>query len=183
MRKNGWDSFIGQVSSFCDKHNIDGPNMDDIFVAKGKSRCKAEETINLHYYPVDLYYSVIDMQLQEFNYCFIEVTTKLLLCVTCFCPSDLLCAFEKQKLIQLVGYYPQDFSTIELMALDDQLETYIVDMCSSTEFSELRGISDLAKKMVEKRKDKLYPLLYRLLTLSLILHVATAVVERVFSAI
>ncbi|KAJ0981450.1 hypothetical protein J5N97_009705 [Dioscorea zingiberensis] len=32
MRENDWDSFIGQVSSFCEKHNIDVPNMDDIYI-------------------------------------------------------------------------------------------------------------------------------------------------------
>ncbi|KAL7244742.1 hypothetical protein ACSBR2_000162 [Camellia fascicularis] len=36
--------------------------------------------------------------------------------------------------------------------------------------------------MVETRRDKVYPLVYLLLTLALILHVATATVERVFSA-
>ncbi|KAL7252532.1 hypothetical protein ACSBR1_007150 [Camellia fascicularis] len=36
--------------------------------------------------------------------------------------------------------------------------------------------------MVETRRGKVYPLVYLLLTLALILHVAIATVERVFSA-
>ncbi|KAL7218139.1 hypothetical protein ACSBR2_011417 [Camellia fascicularis] len=68
------------------------------------------------------------------------------------------------------------------MVLNDQLDTYIVDVLSSIEFSWLNGIADLAKKMMETRKDKVYPLVYLLLTLALILLVATAIVERVFSA-
>ncbi|GMP69217.1 hypothetical protein CsSME_00028558 [Camellia sinensis var. sinensis] len=55
-------------------------------------------------------------------------------------------------------------------------------MLSSSEFSMLNGIADLAKKIIETRRDKVYPLVYLLLTLALILPVATATVERVFSA-
>ena len=59
----------------------------------------------------------------------------MLLCVACLCPDNFFIAFEKLKLIiQLASYYPKGFSTIELMALDDQLENYIVDMRSSLEF-------------------------------------------------
>ena len=125
--------------------------------------------------------SIIDMQLQELNSRFDEVNTTLLLCISCLCPDDLFVAFDKQKLIQLGGCYPEDFSPIELLALDDQLQNYITDMLSSIEFSDLKGITALAKKMVELGRDKVYPLVYKLLTLSLILPVATASVERVFS--
>ncbi|TXG60494.1 hypothetical protein EZV62_015067 [Acer yangbiense] len=64
----------------------------------------------------------------------------------------------------------------------DQLENYIADMRSSIEFSELNGLTELAQKMVENKKDKVFPLVYLLLTLALLLPVATATVERVFSA-
>ncbi|KAL7249448.1 hypothetical protein ACSBR1_011609 [Camellia fascicularis] len=67
------------------------------------------------------------------------------------------------------------------MMLNDQLDTYIVDILSSIEFSWLSGIANLAKKMVETGRDKVYPLVHLLLTLVLILPVATAIVERVFS--
>lgn len=66
--------------------------------------------------------------------------------------------------------------------LHDQLDTYIFDMCHSDEFSRLNGLTDLSIQMVEAGRNKLYPLVYLLLTLALILPVATATVERVFSA-
>ncbi|XP_024042883.1 uncharacterized protein LOC18048465 [Citrus clementina] len=53
---------------------------------------------------------------------------------------------------------------------------------SSVEFSELNGIGDLAQKMVETNKHKVFSLVYLLVTLALLLPVATATVERVFSA-
>ena len=103
--------------------------------------------------------------------------------MACLNPCDSFIAFEKQKLLRLAQFYPQDFSPIELMILNDQLETYIIDMRSSSEFSELKGISDLAQKMVETKRHIVYPLVYLLVTLALVLPVATATVERTFSAI
>ena len=122
------------------------------------------------------------MQLQELNNRFTEVNTELLLYVTCLNPCDSFIAFDKQKLLRLAQFYPQDFSPIELMILNYQLETYIIDMRSSSEFSELKGISDLAQKMVETKRHIVYPLVYLLVTLALVLPVATAIVEKTFSA-
>ena len=47
---------------------------------------------------------------------------------------------------------------------------------------ELKSLSELSEKMVETNKYNVYPLVYKLLKLALILPVATASVERVFSA-
>ena len=66
--------------------------------------------------------------------------------------------------------------------LDNQLETYIHDMQSTEDFSAFRGIGQLVEKIVEMKKNVLYPLIYSLMTLVLILLVATATVERAFSA-
>ena len=55
-------------------------------------------------------------------------------------------------------------------------------MRSIEEFSALKGIEQLAEKMVEMKKDVSYPLVYSLVTLALILLVAIVTVERAFSA-
>ena len=55
-------------------------------------------------------------------------------------------------------------------------------MRSSNEFLELKGISDIARKLVKTKKDIVYQLVYLLLKLALILPVATVTVERAFSA-
>lgn len=47
-------------------------------------------------------------------------------------------------------------------------------MKSSVHFSDLKGIAELAQKMVEKEKDMSYPLVSLLLKLTLILPVVTA---------
>ena len=68
------------------------------------------------------------------------------------------------------------------MALEIQLDTYILDMGTSGEFSQLKDIGDLAKRMVETMRHNVYPLVCLLITLALTLLVATASVERTFSA-
>ncbi|XP_062080273.1 uncharacterized protein LOC133785028 [Humulus lupulus] len=182
MRDNEWDSFLNQVSTFCAKYNVDVPDMDDTFVAQGRSRRKTQEMTNLHHYRVEFFFVVIDIQLQELNERFNEVNTELLLCLASLCPGDSFVAFDKKKLVRFAEYYPKDFSTFELMILDDQLETYIIDVRTTEKFLGLKSIGDLAQKMVETKKDIVYPLVYRLITLALILPVVTAMVERVFSS-
>ena len=127
MRDDGWDSLLSEVRLFCDKYEIPIPNMDDLFVDRKRSRRKAEVT-NLHFYRVEIFYTTIDMQLKELNDRFNEVTTELLLCVACFNPSDSFSAFNKEKLIRLSQFYPDDFSDSDRLILDYQLEIYIIDM-------------------------------------------------------
>ena len=71
----------------------------------------------------------------------------------------------------------------QISLLDNQLEIYIHDMQSIEEFLAFRGIGQLVEKMVEMKKNVLYPLVYSLVTLALILLVATATIERAFSTI
>ncbi|XP_021829669.1 zinc finger MYM-type protein 1-like [Prunus avium] len=127
-------------------------------VTLSRSRRRAPKFTNLHYYQVDLFYDVIDMQLQELNSRFTETNTELLLCMACLSPLDSFSAFNKQKLIRLAQFYPKDFSENDILALEDELETYIFDMKSSSVFSGLKGISDLGEKLVETKKDRVYPL-------------------------
>ena len=54
-------------------------------------------------------------------------------------------------------------------------------MQSTKEFSTFRGIRQLVEKMIEMKKNVSYPLVYSLVTLALILLVATTTVERDFS--
>ena len=66
--------------------------------------------------------------------------------------------------------------------LDNQLEIYIHNIQSTEEFLAFKGIWQLVENMVEMKKNVSYPLSYSLVTLALILLVATVTVERAFSA-
>ncbi|XP_070668505.1 uncharacterized protein [Malus domestica] len=74
--------------------------------------------------------------------------------------SDSFSAIDSQKLLRFAKFYLRDFSINELVILKIQLETYVVDMRSSIEFSSLKEIGDLAKKMVQCKKHKVYSLVY-----------------------
>jgi hypothetical protein len=176
MREDGWNSLFEEVSKFCAKNNIVVPNMDELY--QPQSRRKAQGMKNSHHYCVELYYTVIDMQLQELNSRFNEASSELLLCVACLSPDDMFASFNKEKLIRLAQFYPNDFSAVQFITLDNQLETYIFDMRSSDEFATLKGIGQLAEKLVKMKKDVVYPLVYSLVTLSLILPVATAMLRK-----
>ncbi|XP_062088660.1 uncharacterized protein LOC133795220 [Humulus lupulus] len=182
MRDNGWDSLVEEVSKFCVEFNIDVLNMDGMYCAQGKSRRRAPKLTNFHYFRIDFFNSVIDLQLQELNSRFNEANIELLLCVACLSPNNSFDAFDKEKLIRLAQLYPHDFSAVDLRILEFQLQTYVDDLRSHTEFSELKGIADLSKILVETNKHEVYPLVYLLIKLALTLPVATALVERAFSA-
>ena len=125
---------------------------------------------------------MLDKQFQELNARFNEANTELLLCMACLNPCNLFNSFDKKKLLRFAEFYPNDFSSFHLQLLASQLDTYIADLCSSSEFSRLEGLGALARVLVETRRHKVYTLVYLLLTLALILPVATATVERAFSA-
>ncbi|KAK4259584.1 hypothetical protein QN277_005900 [Acacia crassicarpa] len=81
----------------------------------------------------------------------------------------------------------RDISIKEQMAIvlryvNCNSDTYIADVQLNPDFLNLQGIADLAKRMVEKKKHIVYPLVYLLVKLALTLPVATASMERAFSA-
>jgi hypothetical protein len=122
------------------------------------------------------------MQLTELDDRFTETSIELLLCMACLNPSDSFSAFNKKKLLRLALFYPSEFSIVDLMVLGDQLDKYIIDLRGDDEFSGIEGIASLAEKMVKTKKNLIFPLVYMLIKLSLLLLVATTTVERVFSA-
>jgi len=84
--------------------------------------------------------------------------------------------------VKLAEFYPDDFDSDKLDDLGHELVTYIDNMRADQRFDSLDGIADLAKLMVETNKHITFPLVFHLLKLVLILPVATASVERCFSA-
>ncbi|XP_023767029.1 uncharacterized protein LOC111915619 [Lactuca sativa] len=62
-----------------------------------------------------------------------------------------------------------------------ELLVYPNHMQQDKRFASLKSISDLAKVMVETKMHRLFPLIYQLVKLSLVLPIATATAERCFS--
>ena len=134
MRDDKWKSFLTEVSSFCTTHDISILNMDEIFVVNGRPRRNTQQNTNLHHYRVELFYTIIDMQLQKLNNRFSKANTDMLLCMAFLNPSNSFVAFDKEKLICLAKFYPSDFLGTDILALDSQLQNYIFDMCSNDFF-------------------------------------------------
>ena len=63
----GGVTYLLMFHFFYEKHEIDVPDMNDMFITQGQRRCRAQEMINLHHHRVELLYTVIDMQMQELN--------------------------------------------------------------------------------------------------------------------
>ena len=67
MRDDGWASLLAEVFLFCTSHDIPILDMEAIFVVSGRPWRNTQQNTNLHHYRVELFYTVIDMQLQELN--------------------------------------------------------------------------------------------------------------------
>ncbi|XP_062118522.1 uncharacterized protein LOC133832158 [Humulus lupulus] len=113
MKDNGWDSLVEEVSNCCMKFNIDVLDIYHMYCPQGKSQCKVPKLTNFHYFRVDFFNTVIDLQLQELNSRFNEGNTKLLLCLACLSPANSFFAFDKGKLILLAQLYPFATASVE----------------------------------------------------------------------
>ena len=75
-----------------------------------------------------------------------------------------------------------DFSLDDRKAIKDQLSTFIIHVRRLEEFKVCHDLASLAIKMVELKRHIVFPLVYRLIELAMLLPVATASVEGAFSA-
>ena len=63
MRDDECISLLTEVSSFCTIYDIPILNIDEIFIVSERPRRNTQQNTNLHHYRVELFYTVIDMQL------------------------------------------------------------------------------------------------------------------------
>ncbi|GKB97605.1 zinc finger MYM-type protein 1-like protein [Tanacetum coccineum] len=156
-------------------------DMGGLYVPLGRKRRSQLKTTNDHHFRVEVFYIIIDLQLQELNTRFDEISTSLEIYTASLSPADALCSFDKQKLLKLAEFYPKELSSVGLLSLDSQLNTYTHDVSKDERFIGLKNIGELSIKLVELNKHQSFDLVYLLIKLVLILSVATASVERVFS--
>ncbi|KAG2628560.1 hypothetical protein PVAP13_3KG382227 [Panicum virgatum] len=156
LRADGWIAFLQKVTLFCNKFGIHVPAMEDVYVPYGRSRRR------------EVYIGAIDQISQELDTRFDEVNMELLSCMAALNPSNLFASFDSNN---------NAFQRLEM-----QLDNYIDDLRKDDSFKDQNNLVDLLAKLVETHRDKVYDLMYLLLKLVLILPVATASVERAFSA-
>jgi hypothetical protein len=180
LEEKNREKLLDEVYEFCDKNDISKLEMEDEYIDPKKKRHRSGIT-NKHYYQVDCFNDVIDWLLQELDNRFNETTSQLLICSASFSPRDSFHDFNLENLMSLTKLYPHDFDSGELRDLSHHLGVYISDVKDDDRFSNLQTIVELSQRMVEARKHERYPLVYRLMKLVLVLPVAIATVERIFS--
>lgn len=181
IRDDGWDSLLETIYSFCEEHGLPKLDMDEDYIDRHKPRHKTNRT-NYQHYRYDCLNPIMDLQLTEFNDRFNEVNSELLTNIAAFNPRNSFDSFSVESLIELAKSYPDDFDSTQLRDLDRELHFYIDNVRADERFAKLKSISELAKLMVDTGKHLGFPLVYQLLKLVLVLPIATASVERSFSA-
>ncbi|KAH0665971.1 hypothetical protein KY285_027177 [Solanum tuberosum] len=70
MRDGEWEHLMDDVSSFCVKHDILIPKMDDLYVIPRGLKRKVSTFTYSYHYRVKVFDAIIDSQLQELDRCF-----------------------------------------------------------------------------------------------------------------
>jgi len=182
MRENGWEPLLKKVKTFCERNEIEVPDMDDEINVRGTSRRRKQKVTNMHYYHVEIFLVAIDAILTELNHRFSETSSELLVCMACFNPRKSFSNFDVDKLVRLAEIYAEDFDIGDLTVLPNELKSFVNRARRTPEFLGCTELGKVAEIMVKTNMNTSYQLVYRLIELTLILPVATASVERIFSA-
>jgi hypothetical protein len=182
MRENGWNNLFYEVQQFCNDKSIPVSNMFNEIPVRDRSRCEGFTVTNLHHYRAEIFYVVVDKICVEMNHRFGEATTELLVCFSYLDPKNSFSKFDINKLAGLAKFYDADFSDGDRAVIRSQLETYILYVRMHPAFSSCTDVGSLAAKIIETEKHMVFPLVYKLIELALLLPVSTASVERAFSA-
>nr|XP_016486964.1 PREDICTED: uncharacterized protein LOC107807148 [Nicotiana tabacum] len=101
MRDKRCESLMDEVYLFCTKHDILVPNMEEFYIP-GKSKRRPSSVAYSHHLRVELFYTVIDLQLQELNSRFDVVSDNLLLGMASLNPANSFANFDKERVMTLV---------------------------------------------------------------------------------
>ncbi|CAJ2643438.1 unnamed protein product [Trifolium pratense] len=182
LRESGWDDLFDNVQKFCIAKGIPVLDMNQEIPVRGRSRLEGKTVTNLHHYRAEIFYVAIDKICVEMDHRFSERSNIVLSSFSCLDPKNSFSKFDVDKLARLADIYHEDFSNNDRGTIREQLETYIVHVRRHVSFSTCEDVQSLALKMVQTDKRFVFPLVYKLIELALILPVSTASVERAFSA-
>ncbi|XP_075095133.1 uncharacterized protein LOC142173442 [Nicotiana tabacum] len=156
--------------------------MDEFYFTR-KSKRKSSNICYSQHLCVEILCVVIDVQLQELNDHYDVMGNDLLLGMASINPVNSFSNFDKGRKMTLAKCYPNEFDEVQTRDLSYQLDTFRIHMRGgNAKFSNLQGINDLVKALVEANLVETYSYVYLLLKLTLILHIYTATVERAFSS-
>jgi hypothetical protein len=182
LRNEGWEPLFEDVKAFCVAKRIKLPDFSELRPRWGRSRLDDDLITKEHHYRVDTFLAALDAILTEMNHRFNEVSSELLICFSCLDPKDSFSMFNVEKIAHLTEIYDQDFSVADRSNIRDDLETFILHVRRVDDYRACHDFASLAVKLVHNKAHLLFPRVYRIIQLALLLPVATASVERAFSA-
>ncbi|XP_059650621.1 uncharacterized protein LOC132296435 [Cornus florida] len=159
LRENGWNNLLDIVKSFYECHNIDVPDLSVPYTKKIKSQLRhpQENIILEHLFRIDIFYGIIDAQLQELNNRFSEKAMKLVTLRSALDPRDGYKFFNIENICMLVDeFYPQDFTDQQRIILTFQLQHYEVEVHVHSYLKNMSTIFELCRGLVETKKSKIY---------------------------
>ncbi|KAK9689327.1 hypothetical protein RND81_09G052700 [Saponaria officinalis] len=145
LRNDEWDSLLSEVILFCERRNIEVPDMNSIYIERGgrARRQHDQNTVEVHYRR-NLFYAAIDVQLQELSYRFNEKSVELLTLSCALEPRSSGQHFKIDDICNLVNkFYPEDFTDVEKEELKVQLCHYEVELSRHEDLKKLSTISEL----------------------------------------
>ena len=108
LRQTGFDKMLAKVASFCEKNKI---KMLDMEESNGNQRNRKYVITNRHHFEVEIFNTVLDMQIQELGNRFSEVSTTLLENMPGLNPCDSFSKFDISKIVTFSEMYPNDLLT------------------------------------------------------------------------
>ena len=182
LREEGWVTLIEKVKLFCDKREIEFPDMQQTYKL-GRGRGRLTDISVEHHLRVDLFSECIDFQLLEFQSSFSENVTELLMLTSALNPRDGFKLFDVDDICKLASkFYPTNFTECELSHLKYELNHFKIYSRTNNELQEVSNVPELCRVLQETKKSEIFPLFDRLIRLVLTLPVSTATTERAFSA-
>ncbi|KAJ8774043.1 hypothetical protein K2173_009474 [Erythroxylum novogranatense] len=166
LRESGWETLFNKVKMFCERHNVEIPDLNAPYFP-GRSRRRAHDVSIEHHYRVNLFIAIIDTQLQELNSKFSDSTMEFLSLSSTLDPRDNFILLNVDHICELANkFYPDDFSEQEKLHLRIQAQHYELDVPHHCELKQLSTISELCQGLVKTRKSLTYPLIDRLIRLT-----------------
>ncbi|CAM8972966.1 unnamed protein product [Rhodiola kirilowii] len=181
LRDDGWSKLVEKVRTFCEKVNIEVPDFSTHHETRRRVSHQQNRVMVEHYYRVDIFYTVIDSQLQELENRFNDDSVELIILSSALDPKELRTTLRVDDICKLVEkFYPLDFDEDDRTSLRMELQHFEL-VRQLPEFNTFTEISELCRWLTRTRKSNMFPLLYKVITLILTLPVSTATAERSFS--
>ncbi|XP_024178191.1 uncharacterized protein LOC112184143 [Rosa chinensis] len=115
---------------------------------KGIRGCEQNIT-NEHYYQINILNAMIDFQLAELDSRFTDDSLEILVLSATFDPRDNFRSFKFEDVNNLaLRFYPQDFTSYDMLALDMECEFFLTDIQRDPRFANTTTVSDLCWRLL-----------------------------------